>query len=42
MRRLFNAPETEWKEGDYSALARQLSEAIAQLSTEVLAALPAR
>ncbi|MEY4489771.1 MAG: hypothetical protein RIQ79_2279 [Verrucomicrobiota bacterium] len=42
MRRLFNAPETAWKEGDYSALARQLSDAIAQLSVEVLAALPAR
>jgi uncharacterized lipoprotein YmbA len=42
MRRLFNAPETTWNEGDYSALARQLSDAIAQLSVEVLAALPAR
>jgi uncharacterized protein len=42
MRRLFNAPETTWTEGDYSALARQLSDAITQLSVEVLAALPAR
>jgi uncharacterized lipoprotein YmbA len=42
MRRVFNAPETVWTEGDYSALARQLSDAIALLSVEVLAALPAR
>jgi len=42
MRRVFNAPETAWNEGDYAALARQLSEAVTQLSVEVLAALPAR
>lgn len=42
MRRVFTAPETVWTEGDYSALARQLSDAVAELSAEVLAALPAR
>jgi len=42
MRRVFSAPETAWREGDYAALASQLSDAVAQLSVEVLAALPAR
>jgi uncharacterized lipoprotein YmbA len=42
MRRVFSAPETAWKDGDYSALASQLSDAVAQLSVEVLAALQAR
>lgn len=42
IRRVFTAPETTWKEGDYSALAAQLSDAVAQLSAAVLADLPAR
>lgn len=41
LRETFQAPRMEWKEGDYAALARGLSEAVAKLADRVIAALPA-
>jgi uncharacterized protein len=41
LRETFQAPRLEWKEGDYAALARGLSEAVTKLSERVIAALPA-
>jgi uncharacterized protein len=41
LRETFQAPAEEWRDGDYAALARGLSEAVARLSDRVIAALPA-
>jgi len=41
LREVFEAPETEWKEGDYAALAAILSDHVAKLADTLIAALPA-
>ncbi len=41
LRETFQAPAMEWKDGDYAALARGLSEAVVKLADRVIAALPA-
>ena len=40
LREVFEAPETEWKEGDYAALAAILSDDVAKLADAIIAALP--
>ena len=42
LREVFEAPETEWPEGDYAALAAILSDDVAKLADTIIAALPAR
>lgn len=42
LRRTFEAPETAWRDGDYAGLARGLSDAVAALADDILAALPAK
>ena len=41
LRQVFEAPETEWPEGDYAALAAILSDDVAKLADTIIAALPA-
>jgi uncharacterized lipoprotein YmbA len=41
LRKVFEAPETEWREGDYAALAAILSDHVAKLADTIIAALPA-
>ena len=40
LRETFAAPEIAWRDGDYAALARGLSESVAVLAERVIAALP--
>lgn len=42
LRKVFSAPETPWDGQDFSALARQLSDALDALIADVISALPAR
>jgi uncharacterized lipoprotein YmbA len=42
LRKLFTAPETKWDGKDFGALAAALSDAVAALGAEVVAALPAK
>jgi uncharacterized lipoprotein YmbA len=42
LRKVFEAPETEWREGDYAALAAILSDDVAKLADTIIAALPAK
>lgn len=42
LRKLFNAPETEWDGKNFGALASALSESVAALGTEIVTALPAK
>ncbi|CAM3015364.1 PqiC family protein [Rariglobus hedericola] len=42
LRKVFTAPETEWDGKNFSALASALSESVAALTAEVVAALPAK
>ena len=41
LRKVFEAPETEWQEGDYASLAAILSDGVAKLADTIIAALPA-
>jgi uncharacterized protein len=41
LRERFSGSETEWKDGDYAALARQLSGGVTELAQRVVAAVPA-
>jgi uncharacterized protein len=42
LRKVFEAPETEWREGDYAALAAILSDDVARLADTIIAALPGK
>lgn len=42
LRKVFEAPETEWPEGDYAALAAILSDDVAKLADTIIAALPSK
>lgn len=41
LRKVYEAPATPWRDGDYAGLAQSLSEEVARVADEVLAALPA-
>jgi ABC-type uncharacterized transport system auxiliary subunit len=40
LRKVFQAPDVEWDGQDYAALARALSQGVAALCEEIVAALP--